>query len=215
MFIQAKGEIDEGILLLRNTYGKKIKYLLKCAKNPSFSDERKKLALQVATFMKMKLQHTMFVQKEGMNILYMLKKSAEENPEALALNDKSLDTFTNTEAYNLAQKYLPTYRLALLWHDLGRTQEFDDNFLPTRVDHAVCSREMLEKINADALYQSKYAPAHKNAAFTIMTAMLKEPTSSFLPLEAFMFAAIDKAKLKANPTMKVSKTFSTFISLKI
>ena len=151
MLINKKVSIDEGIQLLRDTYGRKIDYLLKCSKNPSFSAERRKLASQVATFMKMKLQHTMFVQKEGMNILQMLKNSAENNPDAFALNDQNLDTFTNVEAYELARKYLSAYRLALLWHDLGRTQEFDDNCSPTRVDHAVCSREMLEKRNADNL----------------------------------------------------------------
>ena len=151
MFIKHNVSVSEGIQLLRDTYGKKIRYMTACAQNPSFSKERQKLALDVATFMKMKLQHTMFVQKEGMNILQMLKTNAHKNPTAAALNDLSLDDYTNQEAYFLAQKYFKTYNLALLWHDLGRTQEFDDNCLPTRVDHALSSREMLESRKTDAM----------------------------------------------------------------
>lgn len=65
------------------------------------------------------------------------------------------------------------------------------------------------------MYQSKYTPAHKKAAFTIIAAMLNALDFSLSPLKAFIPVNMDKNTLKANPTMKVSKTFSTVIGLKI
>lgn len=141
----------EGIALLREVFGKKIAYLQAYAQNENFIKERRELASRVATFMKMKLQHTMFVHKEGMNILQVLQKAAAENPNSPALIDTSLDTFTNAQAYNLAMKYVHVYNKALLWHDLGRIAEFDDDLKATGVDHAVVSREMLEQKKAQAM----------------------------------------------------------------
>lgn len=48
-----------------------------------------------------------------------------------------------------------------------------------------------------------------------MAAILNALDFSLSPLKAFMPAKIDNTKLKAKPTMKVSKIFSTVISLKI
>ena len=79
----------EGIALLREIFGKKIAYLQACAQNENFIKERRELASRVATFMKMKLQHTMFVHKEGMNILQVLQKASAENPKSPALIDTS------------------------------------------------------------------------------------------------------------------------------
>lgn len=141
----------EGIALLREIFGKKIAYLQACAQNENFIKERRELASRVATFMKMKLQHTMFVHKEGMNILQVLQKASAENPNSPALIDTSLDTFTNLQAYNLAMKYVHVYNKALLWHDIGRVEEFDEDLKPTGVDHAVASREMLEQKKALAM----------------------------------------------------------------
>lgn len=141
----------EGIALLREVFGKKIAFLEACAKNPTFSSQRRDLAKRVATFMKMKLQHTMFVHKEGMNILQMLQKASLENPRAQALIDTSLDAFSNAQAYNLAMKFVHVYNKALLWHDLGRVAEFDENLKPTGIDHAVVSREILEEKKAEEM----------------------------------------------------------------
>lgn len=105
----------------------------------------------VAKFMQMKVQHTMFVHKEGINILNSLKKSAQEAPEANALNDANLPPVSNKEAFELTSKYLKVYNKALLWHDLGRTAEFDDHAMPTGIDHAVVSKDLAEKYTADAM----------------------------------------------------------------
>lgn len=135
----------EGIALLREIFIKKISYFQACANNNFFSSERRELANRITNFMKMKLQHTMFVQKEGVNILRTLEKLAVENPTGHALIDTDLDNFTNIEAFKLAGKYLSVYNKALLWHDLGRVAEFDDDLKPRQIDHAVVSREILEQ----------------------------------------------------------------------
>ncbi len=141
----------EGITLLKEVFGKKIAFLEACAVNQTFSSQRRDLAKRVSTFMKMKLQHTIFVHKEGMNILQMLQKAASESPNAQTLIDTTLDTFTNVQAYNLAMKFIHVYNKALLWHDIGRVAEFDEDLKPTGIDHAVASREMLEQKKAQAM----------------------------------------------------------------
>ena len=140
----------DSIPALRDTFAKKINFMRECAAKTADPEKRKKYN-GVAKFMQMKVQHTMFVHKEGMNILNSLKKSAQEAPEANALNDASLPPVSNKEAFELTSKYLKVYNKALLWHDLGRTAEFDDHAMPTGIDHAVVSKDLAEKYTADAM----------------------------------------------------------------
>lgn len=140
----------DSIPALRDTFAKKINFMRECAAKTADPEKRKKYN-GVAKFMQMKVQHTMFVHKEGMNILNSLKKSAQEAPEANALNDANLPPVSNKEAFELTSKYLKVYNKALLWHDLGRTAEFDDHAMPTGIDHAVVSKDLAEKYTADAM----------------------------------------------------------------
>lgn len=140
----------DSIPALRDTFAKKINFMRECAAKTADPEKRKKYN-GVAKFMQMKVQNTMFVHKEGMNILNSLKKSAQEAPEANALNDANLPPVSNKEAFELTSKYLKVYNKALLWHDLGRTAEFDDHAMPTGIDHAVVSKDLAEKYTADAM----------------------------------------------------------------
>ena len=140
----------DSIPALRDTFAKKINFMRECAAKTADPEKRKKYN-GVAKFMQMKVQHTMFVHKVGMNILNSLKKSAQEAPEANALNDANLPPVSNKEAFELTSKYLKVYNKALLWHDLGRTAEFDDHAMPTGIDHAVVSKDLAEKYTADAM----------------------------------------------------------------
>ena len=63
----------DSIPALRDTFAKKINFMRECAAKTA-DPEKKKKYNGVAKFMQMKVQHTMFVHKEGMNILNSLKK---------------------------------------------------------------------------------------------------------------------------------------------
>lgn len=140
----------ETISAMRELFGKKIAFMHKCISKASSPEKKQKYA-KVAKFLQMKVQHTMFVQQEGMNIFEALKERATIKPTEQALNDPQLDSFTNLEAYNLTNKYLSVYNQSLLWHDLGRAAEFDRNANPTGIDHAAISKRMAEKRSNNAM----------------------------------------------------------------
>lgn len=142
---------QEGIALVREIFGPKITYFESCACNHLLEMEKREQARRITGFMKMKLQHTMFVQMEGMNILKMLEDAAFKYPQEQALIDSSLDSVSTQQAYQLVKKYIHFYNKALLWHDLGRVDEFDESLKPTGINHAVKSSEILEKKKIDPM----------------------------------------------------------------
>lgn len=140
----------DSIPALRDTFARKINFMRSCAEKTTDPEKRKKYN-NVAKFMQMKVQHTMFVHKEGISILNSLEQSAKECPGENALSDANLKPISNREAYNLTTKYIKVYNKALLWHDLGRIAEFDDQAMPTGIDHAAVSKDLAEKYTTDAM----------------------------------------------------------------
>lgn len=163
----------DSIPALRDTFAQKINYMHSCAKKTKNPEKRKRYK-SVAKFMQMKVQHTMFVHKEGISILNALEQAAKEAPRENALSDTNLKPISNREAYNLTNKYLKVYNKALLWHDLGRIAEFDDQAMPTGIDHAAVSKDLAKKYTDDAMVLL----AIRNHGFTTNKKMYEECEAS-------------------------------------